>query len=76
MLVLPINIVPLSDLKLNWNTKCFCAEFEQFRDVHDGHVITGKLNIIGNNDMKKLFQKGLNFRIKQPHNKSKAFSSI
>ena len=51
-------------------------EYEQFKDVHHGHVITGNLNIIGDNDIKKLLQKGLNFRIKQPHNKSKAFSSI
>ena len=39
-------------------------------------MVTGNLNIIGNNDIKKLLQKGLNFRIKQSHNKSKAFSSI
>ena len=61
---------------INWNTKCFCAEYEQFRDAHYGHVITGNLNIIKNHDIKELLKKGLNFRIKQPYNKSKAFSSI
>ena len=51
-----------------------CADYEQFKDVHHGHVITGNLKIIGYNDIKKLLL--LNFRIKQPHNKPKYFSSI
>ena len=61
---------------INWNTKCFCAEYEQFRDTHHGHVIMGNLNIFKNHDIKELLKKGLNFRIKQPYNKSKAFPSI
>ena len=32
--------------------------------------------IIKNHDIKELLKKGLNFRIKQPYIKSKAFSSI
>ena len=44
-------------------------------DDHFGHIITGNLNI-KNEDVKRLFIKGLNFREKQPLNVDKAYASI
>ena len=33
---------------IDYNAKCYCAEYEQFIDINYGHVLTGKLNIIKN----------------------------
>ena len=58
------------------NIQCSCDNYRQFIDIHHGHVITGDLNIINNGELKDLFQKGLNFREKQPQDILKTKNSI
>ena len=62
--------------KDNGNVLCACKDYQEFVDDHFGHIITGNLNIIKNEDVKRLFIKGLNFREKQPLNVDKAYASI
>ena len=61
---------------INWNTQCFCQNYQEFIDPHHGHIITGNINIIKNNDIKNLLANGLGFREKKPDNTDKAYSSV
>ena len=61
---------------IDYNAKCYCAEYEQFIDINHGHVLTGKLNIIENIHIRNIMKKGLNFREKEQYNKVKAVNSI
>ena len=36
---------------------CKCNEFEEFKDPHHCHVITGNLNLIANNKLRNLIKK-------------------
>ena len=41
---------------------CKCGNYDDsFKDTHHQHIITGNLNIVKNNQLKKLLEKGLNF---------------
>ena len=51
---------------VNNNIQCVCNNYQEFVDDHHGHVITGNLDIIVNEEVKELLKKGLNFREKQP----------
>ena len=55
---------------------CNCSNYPQYIDNHHKHVITGDLSIIENNTLRRLLNKGLNYREQQPPNKTKAYNSI
>ena len=55
--------------------ECNCNE-SSFCDPAHGHVVTGNLNIIKNNKLRKLLSKGPNYREPKTLNYNKCFSSI
>ena len=55
---------------------CACNDYQEYIDENWGHVVTGNLNIIGNEEIRKLLIKGLNFWEKQPLDVGKAYGSI
>ena len=55
--------------------ECNCTD-SQFCDPAHGHIVTGNLNIIENNKLRKLLSKGPNFREPKTLNYNKCFSSI
>ena len=42
--------------------QCACKDYQEFIDDYHGHIITGNLNIIKNEDVKRILIKGLNYR--------------
>ena len=57
------------------NINCNCKD-SKYIDNHHGHVITGDLSIVTNTNLRKLLQKGLNYRDQAPPSVEKAFSAI
>ena len=55
---------------------CACNHYQEYIDENYEHVVTGNLNIIGNEEIRKLLIKGLNFWEKQPLDVGKAYGSI
>ena len=55
---------------------CICMDYLEYVDIHHGHVISGNINLIDNIEVRGLLDKGLNFREKQPHNLTRAQSSV
>jgi hypothetical protein len=56
---------------------CECdSMYKEFKDQHHKHVITGNLNIIQNKSLRKIFQKGPNYRERNSINFSKARKEI
>ena len=52
---------------------CHCHAFDdKFKVLEHGHVFTGDLDIIGNQELKKVLGYGLNYREQQAPNKNKA----
>ena len=72
-----ISSLQLEPDNLNFldNMKCDCVT-SSFCDPHHRHVITGNLNIIEHNALKKLFSKGPNFREKRTINFPRARKDI
>ena len=57
--------------------RCNCSKYdEKFVDNHHKHVLTGDIDIVTNNELRKLFTYGPNFREQQPPNKDKVLSAI
>lgn len=50
---------------------CDCSN-SPYKDINHNHIVTGNLNIIENNELRELLQKGLNYREQNPPNKAKA----
>ena len=48
------------------NMKCDCASNNFIHPMHK-HVITGDMNFVKNPDLRKLLNKGLNFRLPKPN---------
>ena len=55
--------------------ECNCSKSSFCDPAHD-HVVTGNLNIINNNKLRKLLSKGPNYREPKTLNYNKCFSSI
>ena len=62
-------------LKDNTILPCNCAG-SQYIDRHHHHILTGNLNIIENNKLRNLFQKGPKFRESKPIDWEKARTNI
>ena len=60
----------------DWTSTCVCDNYPAFIDEHHGHVLTGNLDIIEDTQTKNILEKGLNYRLKQPINKTKALSKF
>ena len=43
------------------NVNCFCSHYSDFIDPSVGHVITGNVDIVKNNKLRKLFKKGYTY---------------
>ena len=72
-----INYKQAMDEEESHPATCNCTNYDNtFIDGHHKHVFTGNLAIVGNNALKKLLGKGLNFREPQPPNKTIAYESI
>ena len=54
---------------------CSC-QGSKFYDDHHGHIITGDLSLVTDPCLRRLLQKGLNFRDQAPPSTKKAFSAI
>ena len=69
------SMLELDNLNIIDDIECDCQS-SPYCDPDHGHVITGNLNIVQNNSLKKLLSKGPNFREKKTINFSKAKSDI
>ena len=57
--------------------RCNCSQYDnKFIDAHHKHVLTGDTNIVVNEELRKIFNYGPNFREQMPPNKEKVISSI
>jgi len=61
---------------LNDESICFCYLYPQFVDTYHGHVLTGDINIMENDNLKNILRKGLNFREVPGCNTIKTYASI
>ena len=58
-------------------TQCNCDTHDgSFKDANSGHVLTGKLDIIENTELRTLLKKGLNFREVPSANKTTVYKTI
>ena len=58
------------------NVTCFCSHYSDFIDPSVGHVITGNVDIVKNNKLRKLFKKGYTYIEPVYINKFDIFRSV
>ena len=55
---------------------CNCHNYpEEFHNDDHGHIFTGNINIVENQQLRKIMQKGFGYHVQQPPNKAIAYNS-